>query len=71
MPIIFNNGVTKAEEPKPAAPPQQKSLSDQINVQQLPTTSSPDHHVLVVDGKTKLVSKRSQYLIDMMTTEEE
>jgi hypothetical protein len=34
-----------------------------------PTPVSGDHHVLIVDGKTKKVGKRSQYLLDMMTIE--
>ena len=37
--------------------------------EQLPTPSG-DHHILVVDGKARKVAKRSQYLLDMMTTEE-
>lgn len=31
--------------------------------------SSP-HHVLIVDGKEKKLSKKSAYLLDMMTIEE-
>jgi hypothetical protein len=31
---------------------------------------SADHHLLVVDGKAKKVSKRSQYLLDMITVDE-
>jgi IMP dehydrogenase/GMP reductase len=29
------------------------------------------HHVLVVDGKKKLVAKQSRYLLDMLTIEKE
>ena len=36
----------------------------------LPISNSADHHLLIVDGKAKKVSKRSQYLIDMMTVDE-
>lgn len=41
-----------------------------IVVENLPVSDSPDHHLLVVDGKAKKIGKRSQYLVDMMTTEE-
>lgn len=32
---------------------------------------SANHHILIVDGKTKKVGKRSQYLLDMLTIDHE
>jgi len=85
MPIIFKNQIVTSNSveppkvevkiiPQPAQQivPQREEVVA-VTDTSLPTTGfateSPDHHVLVVDGKAKLISKRSQYLLDMMTKE--
>jgi len=81
MPIIFKNQIVTSNSVEPPKvevkiipqPAQQivRPIEEVVTVAEtaLPTTESPDHHVLVVDGKAKLISKRSQYLLDMMTKE--
>jgi hypothetical protein len=81
MPIIFKNEVVASNPVEPpkveikiipqVAQPVVEQREEVVATTTFPTTESPDHHILVVDGKTKLVSKRSQYLLDMMTKEEE
>jgi hypothetical protein len=66
--------------PEPTGPPVNMAISDRLRIIQrekeleaLEAAKLPfsaDHHLLVVDGKAKKVSKRSQYLIDMMTVDE-
>lgn len=68
MPIIFNN-TNKDQVSQPVQAVQRAAVSNSVEI--YPVTKSPDHHILVVDGKAKMISKRSQYLLDMMTTEEE
>jgi hypothetical protein len=41
---------------------------EQANKGPVPLPAS-DHHLVVIDGKTKKVSKTSKYLLDMMTVE--
>jgi hypothetical protein len=81
MPIIFKNQIVTSNSVEPPKvevkiipQPTQQIVPQREEVvavtdTSLPTTESPDHHVLVVDGKAKLISKRSQYLLDMMTKE--
>jgi hypothetical protein len=33
--------------------------------------SNEDHHILIVDGKEKMVSKHSSYLLDMLTIDKQ
>jgi hypothetical protein len=86
MPIIFNNVNTpqnntsteeklaqlqkEIEHLKSRAPIRATVAKQDTVVENLPVSDSPDHHLLVVDGKAKKIGKRSQYLVDMMTTEE-
>lgn len=68
MALIIN------KPPAPPEPPANIHISERIKLQQketpLPISDSQDHHLLVVDGKAKKVSKRSTYLLDMMTVDE-
>lgn len=60
--------VTSTTTPTPIAAP--KPAPAVVEEPQKISPPSGDHHILVVDGKVKKVAKRSQYLLDMMTTEE-
>jgi imidazolonepropionase-like amidohydrolase len=63
MPLIVANNNTSSAQSG------QVTLVSSNN-QPVAVSSTDTHNVLVVDGKVKKVGKRSQYLIDMMTTEE-
>lgn len=69
MPIIFNNNnaqQTKSAEPEPVV---RVSLTEQIIKHN--QEEQANHHILIVNGKEKKVSKRSAYLLDMLVIDDE
>ena len=72
MPIIFNKPITNdsvannqsVEQPKiPLVPLENVSLVTK-------TRYDKDHHVLIVDGKERKISKQSQYILDMLSLDD-
>ena len=70
--IVVSND--KAEQAAPVDPPAKpnpqpvRTLPNQNEIQNIDTSK---HHILVVDGKQKKISKKSSYLLDMLEIEEE
>jgi hypothetical protein len=46
-------------------------VPEPVEKKEINVTPSANHHILIVDGKTKKVGKRSQYLLDMLTIDHE
>jgi hypothetical protein len=66
MPLISNNIIvgTNLQEVR-----ENKS---NIPVEEFkPKESDKEHHILVVNGKSKKVAKRSQYFLDMFTLDDD
>jgi len=66
MPIITNNMIVAKTS----------SVADANNQVVAVESNNPNydpsqHHILVVDGKPKIVSKKSSYLLDMLTLDDE
>jgi hypothetical protein len=66
MPIITNN-IIVAKTSSVADANNQVVAIESNN----PNYDPSQHHILVVDGKTKIVSKKSSYLLDMLTLDDE
>lgn len=66
MPIITNNIIV-------AKPSSAADANNQVValVSNNPNYDPNEHHILVVDGKQKIVSKKSSYLLDMLTLDDE
>jgi hypothetical protein len=68
MPLIINSpqgpqGIQQLNQ-------QEQPVSNTVIVVPIDNTIS-DHHILVVDGKQKKVSKKSSYLLDMLVIDDE
>ena len=64
--------VVEAPAPKieaPAPKPIQRSAPEPVV--ETPTTVATDEPVLIVNGKQKRVSKRSAYMLDMLTLDDQ
>ena len=68
MPLIANNIIIKSEKTEQVI--KQTLLPEPTldNIEDKPVEQS---HILVVNGKEKKVGKHSQYLLDMLTIDEE
>jgi hypothetical protein len=62
MPIIANNLVIGS---------QQAEQTVKNNISPVIESSDENHTILVVNGKPKKISKKSQYLLDMLNLDEE
>ena len=78
--VINGKKVDQVEEVKTQAQPQPvpqrtiKRVTTPVQQPQEPDLKNIDtsqHHILVVNGKQKKLSKRSSYLLDMLEIEEE
>ena len=71
MAFIYN----KPEEQKQQEPPAAViPIPDPVVVQPTPAPENVDNsgnHILLVNGKQKIVSKKSSYLLDMLTIDDE
>jgi len=48
-----------------------KNTSDFIKNRENSSSSASEDHVLIVNGKVKPIGKKSQYLLDMLTLDDE
>ena len=69
MPIIANNFIVNGEKQEQSAPVEtQVPLVPLEKVSMVARTRyDKEHGILVVDGKQMKVSKQSQYILDMLT----
>lgn len=80
MPLIVNNmimGINKSVEPEkpkvvppqnviPVSTPVDKVIIDKNSIA-AKTKNNKEHGILFVDGKEKKISKQSQYILDMLS----
>lgn len=72
MPIIANNViVTSQQKNEPVVEPIINENKRKIKRPPPPVEYNSNDTVLVVNGKPKKISKKSQYLLDMLNLEEE
>jgi hypothetical protein len=69
MGIIITKQIEKKEEESKV--PLRTSFSEQVLKAQETSRPVSDQPILIVDGKEKKVSKRSAYILDMLTLDDE
>ena len=73
MPLYANNFLKVGQEMKKkqeSTPPVLKSSPIQ-RTQQPESAPSGNHHVIIADGKHRKISKKSTYLLDMLSLDDE
>jgi hypothetical protein len=70
MPIIFGNN-NNAQQTKSAESEQSVRVPLTEQIKKHNQEEQANHHILIVDGKEKKVSKRSAYLLDMLVIDDE
>jgi hypothetical protein len=71
MAIILNNPIQVQGEQNNSPDTTTPKIKNTMPPRIAPGYNPDDHHILVVNGKEKKVSKKSAYLLDMLIVDDE
>lgn len=69
MALTVNNLVVKGKEPEISSKPASKASEERV-LELAPASSNNNEAKLVVNGKVKTISKKSAFLLDMLSLDD-